>query len=47
MNTLKGAVGRHPTLSAVVALVVFLFVVLPLIGLIVYALISGSGHVTY
>jgi len=33
-------------LSTVVAVLVFLFVILPIVGFILYALIAGSGTVT-
>jgi ABC-type Fe3+ transport system permease subunit len=47
MTTLQGFIRRRPVLFTVVVLLVFLFVVLPVIGLVVHGLISGSGQVSY
>lgn len=47
MSALKQAVRQHPMASTVVVVLVFLFVIVPLLGFILYAMFAGSGSVTY
>ncbi len=47
MMSAQGFIHRRPILFVVVVALVLLFLVLPVLGWVVYALISGSGQVTY
>ena len=47
MNALKRAISQHPVLSMVVAVLVVLFLIVPIVGFVLYGLTSGSGSITY
>jgi len=47
MMNVQDFIHRRPIVFAIVVALVLLFLVLPVLGWVLYALISGSGQVTY